>query len=98
MGKVKIVFLSTAILVLVAILIYFVFSLSQITGGTIQNHYTYTKAVCDETNYCEDYVITCQDDELVSMNSTGAAIQFSKDWQDPRDKEIIERICNYKIK
>lgn len=93
MGKVKIVFLSTAILVLVAILIYFVFSLSQITGGTIQNYYTYTKAVCDETNYCEDYEITCQDDKLVSMNPTGAAIQFSNDWQDPRDEERIERIC-----
>ena len=93
MGKVKIVFLSTAILVLVAILIYFVFSLSQITGGTIQNYYTYTKAVCDETNYCEDYEITCQDDKLVSMNPTGAVIQFSNDWKDPRDEERIERIC-----
>ena len=93
MGKVKIVFLSTAILVLVAILIYFVFSLSQITGGTIQNYYTYTKAVCDETNYCEDYEITCQDDKLVRMNPTGAVIQFSNDWKDPRDEERIERIC-----
>ena len=93
MGKVKIVFLSTAILVLVAILIYFVFSLSQITGGTIQNYQTYTKAVCDETNYCEDYEITCQDDKLVRMNPTGAVIQFSNDWKDPRDEERIERIC-----
>ena len=93
MGKVKIVFLSIAILVLVVILIYFVFSLSQITGGTIQNYYTYTKAVCDETNYCEDYEITCQDDKRVSMNPTGAVIQFSNDWKDPRDEERIERIC-----
>ena len=96
--KTKIIFLIVIILVLVVGLIFSVFNLFQITGGTIQNYYTYTKAVCDETNYCEDYVITCQDEELVSMNPTGAAIQFSKDWQDPRDKEIIERICDYKLK
>ena len=91
--KIRIVFLSVMLLVLVGSLIFLVFSLFQITGGTILNHYTFTKAVCDETNYCEDYEITCQDGELVSMNPTGAAIQFSKDWQDPREEEKIERIC-----
>jgi len=96
--KTRIISLSVMLLVLVGILIFLVFNLFQVTGGTILNHYTYTKAVCDETNYCEDYEITCQDDELVSMNPTGAAIQFSNDWEDPRSKEIIERICDYKIK
>ena len=91
--KTKIIFLIVIILVLVVGLIFSVFNLFQITGGTIQNHYTYTKAVCNETNYCEDYEITCQDDEVVSMNPTGAAIQFSNDWEDHRNEEIIERIC-----
>ena len=93
MKKTRIMFLSVILLVLAGSLIFLVFNLFQITGGTIQNYYTYTKAVCNETNYCEDYEITCQDDEVVSMSPTGSAIQFSNDWQDPRDEEIIERIC-----
>lgn len=93
MGKAKIVFLSTTILVLMVILIYFVFSLSQITSQTSTNYYSYTKAICDDSNYCEDYEITCQNEEVIKINPTGAAVKFSDDWQDPRDKEIIEKIC-----
>ena len=91
--NIRIIFLIAMLLVLTGSLVFLVFNLFQITGGVIQNYYTYTKAVCNETNYCEDYEITCQDDEVVSMNPTGAAIQFSNDWEDPRNEEIIERIC-----
>ena len=91
--NIRIIFLIAMLLVLTGSLVFLVSNLFQITGGAIQNYYTYTKAVCNETNYCEDYEITCQDDEVVSMNPTGAAIQFSNDWEDPRNEEIIERIC-----
>ena len=93
MGKIAIVFLIASILILISILAFLGFGLSKITGETVKNHYTYTKAICDETKYCEDYEITCQDGETVSINPTGAAIQFSDTWQDPRDKGIIEKIC-----
>ena len=94
MGKAKIAFLSGTIIVLAAILSFFVVSLSQITGETIgTNHYSYTKAICDESNYCEDYEITCKNEEVISLVPTGSAVKFSEDWQDPRDKEIIKKIC-----
>ena len=50
--KIRIVFLSVMLLDLVVSLIFLVFSLFQITGGTILNHYTFTKSVCDDINYC----------------------------------------------
>ena len=93
MGKVKIAILSTAILILMVILIFFVVSSSQITGQATLNHYSYTKAICDDSNYCEDYEIACKGNDLVSFTPTGAAIQLDNDWKDPRDKELIERLC-----
>ena len=93
MGKTNIIFLAAMLLVLVALLVFSIFGLTQITGGSIKNHYTYTKAVCNETNYCGDYEITCENDEIISMIFTGAAIQLTDSWKDPRDKETIERIC-----
>ena len=93
MGKAKIVFLSTAIIVLMVILSFFVFSLSQITSQVTINHYSYTKAICDDSNYCEDYEITCENEDVISMNPTGSAVKFSEDWQDPRNEEIIKKIC-----
>jgi len=71
----------------------FVLSDFQITGSVVKNYYTYTKAVCDDTNYCEDFEVTCENNEVISLNPTGAAVQFSDDWKDPRSKEDIERRC-----
>ncbi len=34
-------------------------------------NYMYTKAICDSSNYCEDYHIECQDEGLVKMTPTG---------------------------
>ena len=58
------------------------------------NHYSWTKAICDKNNYCQDYEIVCKDTNLISKTPiTGAAVQFSENWQDPRDKETIESFC-----
>ena len=83
------------VLILIGIvgLLYFISSNFQITGGVVKNYYTYTKAVCDDTNYCEDYEIICENDEVASISPTGSVVQFSDDWKDPRSKEDIERIC-----
>ena len=56
---------------------------------------SYTKAICDETNYCQDYIVSCNRDRVLSMNPiTGAAVQFSEGWQDPRDEETINGFCD----
>lgn len=56
---------------------------------------SYTKAICDENNYCQDYIVSCSRNKILSMNPiTGAAVQFSDGWQDPRDEETINGFCN----
>ncbi len=62
-------------------------------GNEQQYIYTYTKAVCDESNYCEDYHIECQKDKLVKMTPTGFSVKMPSAWVDPRDKESVERMC-----
>ena len=55
--------------------------------------HSYTKAVCNENNYCEDYEIICEENKMLKLTPTGFAVQFSKDWKDQRNKEDIEKIC-----
>ena len=65
-----------------------------ITSNVISETHSYTKAVCSSTNYCQDYIVRCNGDHMISMNPiTGAAVQFSTDWQDPRDPETINDFC-----
>lgn len=53
-----------------------------------------TKAICDENNYCEDYEITCQGTKVAKISPTGAIVQFSEDWEDPRTQEDKEIRCD----
>ncbi len=55
---------------------------------------SYTEAICNETNYCQDYEVYCREEEFVKMSPlTGAVVQHSEDWKDPRDKKTIEELC-----
>jgi len=54
---------------------------------------TWTKAVCNEENYCLDIQITCRDNEVVNLKPTGEGAYFPKDWKDPRPVELIEKWC-----
>lgn len=72
------------------------FSLGQnyITGKNVEDFtHSFTKAICDENNYCEDYEIVCNDNKILKINPTGNAIQFSLDWKDLRDEETRNKLC-----
>ena len=57
----------------------------NITGQVVKNEYKYTTAICDETNFCQDYIISCEENKLINLAPiTGAAIQLSDNWEDPR--------------
>ena len=50
------------------------------------DYYSHTKAMCNETNYCQDYQISCDEERAIMMTPiTGAVIQFPKNWTDPRN-------------
>ena len=86
----KIVFTFMIILISLAGLMFFQLSTGE---KVVKDYYTYTKAVCTEKNFCQDYVITCENKEMTSMQKiTGAAVQYSEDWTDKRDN--LEIICD----
>ena len=66
----------------------------RIISGYSETKNILTKAICDEKNYCEDYQIVCKNKELMGLNPTGAAIQFSENWEDPRSNKDKEINCN----
>jgi hypothetical protein len=69
----------------------------QLTGFAIQNYYTYTKAICNDSNYCQDYEIVCNGNDIVTTNPiNGAVVQNPEDWEDPRPEEErnYEGLCN----
>jgi len=82
-------------LVLILILVIFLTIRPRITGNsTFDLTHSFTKAICDEDNFCEDYEIECQGNILTKITPTGFTLQQSKDWEDIRTPEEIERFCD----
>lgn len=95
--KTKIVFATIFLIAIVAAMGIFP-ALNQITGKVVySNTYAYTRAICDENNFCQDYKITCVNNTLVSKEPiTGATITHNKNWEDPRkDSETYEHCREY---
>ncbi|MBI5803538.1 hypothetical protein HY448_02530 [Candidatus Pacearchaeota archaeon] len=89
----RIVWIMVLILALLGIFI-FLFTFFRITGNVVESwDRFYTKAICNETNYCEDYEIFCNGGELLRMSPTGNVVQFSEDWKDKRDESYLEKVC-----
>jgi len=91
-------FIIILIIILVLALAIFTFFLkSQITGSSVQgsnDSYIYTKAICNESNYCADHEITYENNEVVKIEPiTGAVVQFSENWTDPRQENQKQELC-----
>lgn len=86
----KIIFISCILILIVAINLVLAISYLQ----SQKNIYTHTKAICNESNYCQDYYIMCREKKLINKNPiTGASVQFPENWEDPRNKQKIEELC-----
>lgn len=56
--------------------------------------FSHTKAICNSTNFCQDYEIHCENNKMMKMSPiTGAAVQFPLSWQDPRDELTRNTRC-----
>ncbi|MBI2042763.1 hypothetical protein HYT25_00025 [Candidatus Pacearchaeota archaeon] len=66
-----------------------------ITGNVVEDNfqYSFTKAICDENNYCEDYEVVCSNNEISKLTPTGFGVQFPEQWKDPRNKDDVEIRC-----
>ena len=96
------IILTLILIILILAITGILFINASLTGNTIKEQentkntdvHMYTKALCNESNYCQDNEITCKGNETISiLPITGAVIQNSQDWQDPRTKEDREKLC-----
>jgi len=86
----KIIILAMLLLLILAVLITSLLASSE----DYLDYYSHTKAICNETNYCQDYQISCKGDKLLlKMPITGAVAQYDSDWKDPRDETKINGFC-----
>ena len=75
--------ITVLLIILILAGIFFLAFKSELTGQAVRDQYSYTKAICNETNFCQDYEITCRNKEVVSVVPiTGATIQQSENWQE----------------
>ena len=92
----KTIFILVSIsLILIGILAFSIYG-QALTGQVVEESHTYTKAICDDENFCEDYEIICNEEDVVSINPTGYVIQNNEGWQDPRpeDERNMDGLCN----
>jgi hypothetical protein len=70
---------------------------SEITGNIIKEQpidYMYTKAICNSSNFCQDYQVECQNNKTISISPiTGAVVQHETDWIDPRQEQDRNKLC-----
>ena len=86
------------ILLLIALLVFLIGNLVFLMAfnsskSMISRNYNFTKAICDSNNYCEDFNVSCAYGKVLSIKSTGSAVQFQESWQDSRSEEEINKLC-----
>ena len=90
----KITLLFVAMLLLLSAIFIFAVYKRNFTGNVIIDRYSYTKAICNETNYCQDYEIACKENETLYIKPiTGAAVQQPKNWKDSRSENMRNKEC-----
>ena len=75
--------------VIISATILLLLSYPSITGTSISSKYSYTTAICDDMNNCEDYYIECQENVPMGITPTGFSIKMSEDWIDTREEKNL---------
>ena len=86
----KIIIIWSMIFLFICGVFLFFYYQNTITGRAISSEYVQTKAICNDTNFCQDYIITCDNSTIRNMEPiTGAVIQHQDDWKDPRENKNL---------
>ena len=91
--KIAIFFVILAIILVLGALFFMLFLAGNITGKSIIYEHSYTRALCNDTNYCRDYEVVCSGRNLISLNPTGYSVQLPVGWEDPRNNKNLENLC-----
>jgi len=90
----KIIIIISVLLILFGTILFLLSRHQNISGAVVSDRYTFTKAICNETNFCQDYEITCEGNNTISITPmTGAFIQHSESWKDKRTQEEKNKLC-----
>ena len=90
----KVILVLFIILLILIGALTFIFFEQTITGRAIGESESFTTAICNGTNFCQDYKITCQDNEILDIVPiSGATVKYSLNWDDPRNKTELNRLC-----
>jgi len=85
----KIIIVSSLLVIILILIGIITITLSSgnITGEIIEDYqYTYTTAICNGSNFCQDYKIGCNNEEIISTSAiTGAVVQKPDNWKDSRN-------------
>ena len=58
------------------------------------DQYSYTKAICNKTNYCQDYEIICEGSETIEVSLIeNSGRQYPASWKDTRTDEQKNKQC-----
>lgn len=93
--KKLITIITLLIVILASILIFITVKNPYILTGKITSNpdieiYSYTKAICNENNFCQDYYIKCNGKQVQDMSPIkNAYVQYPQDWNDPREKRKL---------
>jgi hypothetical protein len=92
----KKIVLTLIVLFLIGSLIFIQSNTLLLTGQIIRVSDTrsFTTAICNKTNYCEDHEILCEGNISKEITPTGFAVQMSEKWKDPRGEQDLKNICN----
>ena len=67
---------STLLLILVLTFIILTVPKLNLTGNAVLEKYAYTKAICDSSGYCEDFLIECSGQNLEKRTPTAFVIRI----------------------
>ena len=92
---IKLVILAAVLAIILTTILSLTLASSKGNHVKIPEHaHSYTKAICNSENLCQDYEIFCKEKKVIRMNPiTGAVVKFSESWKDPRDKEARNKFC-----
>ena len=97
MKKTWVLMMLAIFLALLLFLLFFNFP-NKITGKMTEKPaeiylHSWTKAKCNESQ-CQDYEIYCNGDKFVNQTPiTGAIINLSEGWVDPRNESFRNKLC-----
>ena len=96
MDKNTMIFTTIAFVTIAALIgVTILFFNQSLTGAAIaDNKYSFTKAICNETNYCQDYEIICEGSETIEVSLIeNSGRQYPASWKDTRTDEQKNKQC-----